>query len=150
MSKKNRRAKAQQLKQAKQAVPEPAADPINGLAHELFKRKGGIVLQRNLNLIHKTLQYHDSQMDRLNAGEDIKLLLTPFVALRYMKELERLNVQVRELLDECEQLARQQLTEPNPAAASSTMPTHSTSLDAPASSTLDVSDNTPQAPPTAA
>ncbi len=97
---------SKKLRNKQNSEAKPATDPIQERADELFKNKGGNVLLRNVNLMHKTLLIHETQIDKLYGGEEVKLLLSPFVAMRYLRELERVNEKILALQDECLELAK--------------------------------------------
>ncbi|MCF6227106.1 MAG: hypothetical protein L3J82_00340 [Planctomycetes bacterium] len=106
---------SKKLRNKQKLEAKPTTDPIKERADELFKNKGGNVLLRNVNLMHKTLLIHESQIDKLYEGEEIELLLSPFVAMRYLREIERVNEKILALQDECLELARVE-QKPEPVA----------------------------------
>ncbi|MHC4841176.1 MAG: hypothetical protein ACYTDT_09510 [Planctomycetota bacterium] len=87
---------------------------ITERADELYRERGGVMLEQMQNTIGLVLQDFTNQMrQRVESGEDIKPLVTPYVAMRYLTENKRIDEERRALLDECTNLARLEL-EPRP------------------------------------
>ncbi|MDC1141737.1 hypothetical protein OAU50_01475 [Planctomycetota bacterium] len=87
---------------------------ITERADELYRQCGGVMLEQMQNTIGLVLQDFTNQMrQRVDSGEDIKPLVTPYVAMRYMKENKQIDEERRALLDECLALAKQEL-DPQP------------------------------------
>ncbi|MHC4841292.1 MAG: hypothetical protein ACYTDT_10125 [Planctomycetota bacterium] len=83
-------------------------------ADEIYQMRGGLLIEQMQNTIGLVLQDFTNQMRlRVEAGSDLKPLVTPYVAMRYMKENRKLETERQELLDECLEQAQQEL-DPQP------------------------------------